>query len=199
MGQEAVVGCVQQAVQEFDEEVRAPWRPLLVQGSQATSPVPAVGRRDPARPGSSRVGVCRPSGLPDRRLPAASSRPVRSPGGGQFSAPGASSASPAGARARGRRRTTVRFTRRAHRLAVALALCGGMLAGSLLGQLSPDGGPGLRLAGTNSVVVEQGDTLWSIATSVAVDEDVRVVVDRIQELNGLRGTDVVPGQVLLLP
>lgn len=75
-----------------------------------------------------------------------------------------------------------------------------MLAGSLLGQLSPDGGgPGLRLAGASSVVVDPGDTLWSIATSVAAGEDVRVVVDRIEELNGLRSTELVPGQVLLLP
>ncbi|MDP9391684.1 MAG: LysM peptidoglycan-binding domain-containing protein [Actinomycetota bacterium] len=197
------MGCVQQAVQEFDEEVRAPWRPLLVQGSQATGTAPAVAaRHHPARPGSSRVGACRPSVSTDRRVPGASSGPVRPDGGrGRHTRPGAPSASPGGARARvGRRRTAVRFTRRAHRLAVALALCGGVLAGSLLGQLSPGGGgPGLRLAGASSVVVDPGDTLWSIATSVAAGEDVRVVVDRIQELNGLRSTELVPGQVLLLP
>ena len=98
------------------------------------------------------------------------------------------------------RRTAVRFTRRAHRLAIGLALCGGLLAGSWLGQVLTDGGrEGLRLAAVDSVVVEPGDTLWSIATTVAEGDDVRVVVDRIQELNGLEGTDVAPGQVLLLP
>ena len=192
------MGCVQQAVQEFDEEVRVPWRPLLVQGSQATGTAPSVtGRRHPARPGSSRVGACRPPVPADRRPPGASSRPA-----GDRARPGSAGplAPPAAPRARTARcRRAVRFTRRAHRLAVALALCGGVLAGSLLGQLFPDGGPGLRLAGTSSVVVEQGDTLWSIATSVAAEEDVRVVVDRIQELNGLRSSEVVPGQVLLLP
>jgi nucleoid-associated protein YgaU len=65
--------------------------------------------------------------------------------------------------------------------------------------LSGDADGGLHLAGVSSVVVEPGDTLWSIAAAVADGEDVRVVVDRIQELNGLHGSDVVPGQVLELP
>jgi nucleoid-associated protein YgaU len=60
-------------------------------------------------------------------------------------------------------------------------------------------GDDLRLAGVSSVVIQPGDTLWSIAGSVAGDEDVRTVVDRIQALNSLHGTDLVPGQVLLLP
>jgi nucleoid-associated protein YgaU len=51
----------------------------------------------------------------------------------------------------------------------------------------------------SSVVVQQGDTLWSIARSVAGDEDVRMVVDAIQELNGLAGSTLQPGQVLRLP
>jgi nucleoid-associated protein YgaU len=63
-----------------------------------------------------------------------------------------------------------------------------------------DGGSGdLRLAGESSVVVESGDTLWSIATAVAGTDDVRVVVDRIRQLNGLQSADLVPGQVLRLP
>jgi nucleoid-associated protein YgaU len=62
------------------------------------------------------------------------------------------------------------------------------------------GGADLRLTGESSVVVEQGDSLWSIAASVAGEgDDVRAVVDRIQELNGLSGSAVLPGQVLELP
>jgi nucleoid-associated protein YgaU len=49
------------------------------------------------------------------------------------------------------------------------------------------------------VVVQPGDTLWSIATSLDGDGDVRAVVDQIQELNGLNGATLVPGQTLLLP
>ena len=68
-----------------------------------------------------------------------------------------------------------------------------MALGSWLGPLlSGDGDGDLRLAGVQSVVVQPGDTLWSIAGAVAGDGDVRAVVDRIQELNGLAGTDAGP-------
>ena len=62
-----------------------------------------------------------------------------------------------------------------------------------------DGGE-LQLAGERSVVVEPGDTVWSIAGEVAgADQDVRTVVDAIEELNDLEGSALVPGQVLALP
>jgi LysM repeat protein len=50
-----------------------------------------------------------------------------------------------------------------------------------------------------SVVVQPGDTLWSIATSLEGAGDVRVLVDEIQELNGLDSAVLVPGRTLLLP
>jgi hypothetical protein len=72
--------------------------------------------------------------------------------------------------------------------------------GSWLGPLLSSGGGGhLRLAGVSSVVVQPGDTLWSIASPVARGTDVRAVVDRIRQLNGLQSADLVPGQVLQLP
>jgi nucleoid-associated protein YgaU len=74
----------------------------------------------------------------------------------------------------------------------------GVALGSWLGPLL-HGGDDLRLAGVNSVVVQPGDTLWSIAGSLGGDDDVRAVVDEIQELNGLEGSALVPGQVLVLP
>jgi LysM repeat protein len=74
-----------------------------------------------------------------------------------------------------------------------------MALGSWLGPLF-GGAAELRLAGESSVVVETGDTLWSIAGSVAgPGDDVRAVVDQIQRLNHLRGTELVPGQSLRLP
>jgi nucleoid-associated protein YgaU len=77
-------------------------------------------------------------------------------------------------------------------------LAAGVAFGSWVGPLL--GGEGdLRLAGVNSVVVQSGDTLWSIASSLAGDADVRAVVYRIQQLNALEGADLVPGQVLVLP
>jgi len=190
------MGQVQQAVLEFDEEVRAPWRPRLAAVPDLPEPVIAeprslrgVGTHPSRRP--SRVGACRPpvtgrtgtrpAAGPARRTdvtgPALAVRPVR-----------------AGAPAR------LRLTRRARRLAVVLALAGGVALGSWLAPLvNGAGGGGLQLAGESSVVVQQGDTLWSIATSLDGGGDIRGVVDEIQRLNHLDGTALVPGQVLQLP
>jgi len=94
----------------------------------------------------------------------------------------------------------LRLTRRARRLAVALALATGVALGSWLGPLLAGGGGGdLRLAGVTSVVVQPGDTLWSIAASLEGDGDVRAAVDEIQQLNGLHDAVLIPGQILLLP
>jgi hypothetical protein len=101
--------------------------------------------------------------------------------------------------ARRRARRAVRLTRRARLLAAVLSLALGVAIGSWVGPLLAGGGDGLQLAGVQSVVVEPGDTLWSIASGVAGTADVREVVDRIQQLNDLRGTVLIPGQVLELP
>jgi nucleoid-associated protein YgaU len=98
-------------------------------------------------------------------------------------------------------RTPVRLTARGRRLVAALGLAAGVGAAALVGaslERSGSGG-GLHLAGQSSVVVRPGDTLWSIASSVAAGQDVRNVIDRIQEVNGLRDSDLTPGQVLRLP
>jgi Tfp pilus assembly protein FimV len=94
----------------------------------------------------------------------------------------------------------VRLTRRGRRLVVALALGGAVGLGAWLAPLVTGAEGGLRLAGESSVVVEPGDTVWSIAGEVVADgQDVRVVVDAIEELNDLQDSAVVPGQVLQLP
>jgi nucleoid-associated protein YgaU len=52
-------------------------------------------------------------------------------------------------------------------------------------------------AGAEVVVVEPGDTLWSIARRVEPTGDVRPVVDRLVAANG--STVIVPGQELVVP
>ncbi|WP_111765032.1 LysM peptidoglycan-binding domain-containing protein [Nakamurella deserti] len=52
---------------------------------------------------------------------------------------------------------------------------------------------------TTQITVTAGDTLWSIAQDAAPDDEVWSVIDEISALNGLTGTDVVPGQVLTVP
>jgi len=50
------------------------------------------------------------------------------------------------------------------------------------------------------VVIEPGDTLWSIATrNYGESANVSTVVRRIARLNGLRGTVLQPGQQVALP
>jgi LysM domain len=197
------MGCVRQAVLEFDEEVQAPWRPRLVPEYAVDGPSPVLpARRQPSRRSPSRVGVCRPPvSTPGRRsvdtqVGSGRPHPIGSPGEGAVRRPRADR------RGAGSPQSSLRLTRRARRLAVVLALCGGVVLGSWLAPLLSGGGDdSLHLAGVSSVVVEPGDTLWSIAAAAAVaeGEDVRAVVDRIQELNGLEGSGLVPGQVLQLP
>ena len=185
------MGCVQPAVLEFDEEVQAPWRPRLVAevvpGATAVRPP----RPHPSRRSGSRVGVCRPSGPPAVPLGRGT------PGAGvRVAVP----AAPSRRSVQGDRAARLRLTRRARRLAVVLALAAGVALGSWLAPLVGGAGGGdLRLAGVSSVVVQSGDTLWSIATSLDGDGDVRALVDEIQQLNGLNSAVLVPGQTLLLP
>ncbi|CAA9236060.1 MAG: hypothetical protein AVDCRST_MAG57-1276 [uncultured Blastococcus sp.] len=196
------MGSAQQAVLEFDEEVRAPWRPRLVPElvelpDEGAAALRAPQQRRPTRPNPSRVGVCRPpaerrpvrradppSGGRDTGLQDVAGRPVRP-------------RRPASARPIARR---TRLTRRARRLAAVLLLTLGVALGSWVSSFADGSGEGdLRLAGVSSVVVEPGDTLWSIASSLDGEGDVRAVVDEIQELNGLDSAELAPGQTLQLP
>ena len=201
------MGCVQQAVLEFDEEVQAPWRPRLVSDVPVAHAValpsrPLAPSSRPSARSSSRVGVYR---LPVPQAYATAPGPRSAAAVGRPSTSGAPAtrrpeASRRDVRAGGRGRSgRVRLTRRARRLAVVLALAAGVALGSWLGPLLSGAGSDLHLAGVSSVVVQPGDTLWSIASPVARGADVRAVVDQIRQLNGLRSADLTPGQVLQLP
>jgi nucleoid-associated protein YgaU len=196
------MGMVQQAVLDFDEEIQAPWRPRLVAVPDHDGPAAGRGLRPhPSGRSSSRVGICRPpesaalpgapmgGGVPAAGVGHVPSR-VRAPVAGR---------SPAGPRRRRPAPAGFRLTRRARRLAAVLTLASGVAIGSWLGPLIAGGDGDLRLAGVQSVVVQPGDTLWSIAADAAGTADVRAVVDRIQELNNLQGAVLIPGQVLELP
>jgi len=49
------------------------------------------------------------------------------------------------------------------------------------------------------VVVQPGESLWSIATDIAPDQDPRAVIMRIREINDLGTQHVHPGQSLAVP
>jgi nucleoid-associated protein YgaU len=198
------MGLVQQAVLDFDEEIRAPWRPRLVvvagvgesaAHDMADREMARHPRPHPSGRSSSRVGVCRPV-EPLPRVPARTGARASVTAGPPVEGRRRPTASPQGRRPS---RRGLRLTRRARLLATVLTLALGVAIGSWLGPLLAGGDGDLRLAGAQSVVVQPGDTLWSIADGVAGTADVRGVVDRIQELNGLHTTVLIPGQVLELP
>ena len=82
--------------------------------------------------------------------------------------------------------------------AAVARLAGG--APSAAGGPSPTSAAASSAAGVAApptVVVQPGDTLWSIAADVAPDADVRITVDQLIALNG--ASPIVAGQELVLP
>jgi nucleoid-associated protein YgaU len=78
------------------------------------------------------------------------------------------------------------------RAALALAVVG-LAAVGLAAGVHGDTRP------SSSVVVQPGDTLWSIAAEHYPSDDVRVRVQDIEQANGLHGPQIEVGQTLRLP
>ena len=82
----------------------------------------------------------------------------------------------------------------------ALARTAGGESSSAAGAPSPTSAAAASAAGVAApatAVVQPGDTLWSIAASVAPDVDVRITVDQLVARNG--SSPIVVGQELELP
>lgn len=96
-------------------------------------------------------------------------------------------------------RPTYRLTRRGRAvvlvltllavLAVGVAFASGSVATSEQGVAIP----------TEVVVVAPGDTLWDIAAAASDDDDVRDMMDRIEQLNALDSVSLVAGDRILVP
>lgn len=52
---------------------------------------------------------------------------------------------------------------------------------------------------SNSIVVKQGDTLWSIAEKIDSRRDIREIVYDIQQLNKMQNSNLNPGEKLYIP
>ena len=93
----------------------------------------------------------------------------------------------------------VRLTRRG-RWVVTLLLLGAVLALSVVlsSQVVATDDRGVSPA-TRSVVVGDGDSLWSIASRTASPGETREVMYEIERLNQLETSVLVPGQELLVP
>jgi nucleoid-associated protein YgaU len=99
-------------------------------------------------------------------------------------------------------RHPVRLTRRGRRLAASAI--GALVVGSLgVGghalATRTDAAPGMTPASSTAVVVRAGDTLWSIAHTVAPDRDPRGVVAALRARNHLSSAALRPGQRLAVP
>lgn len=89
------------------------------------------------------------------------------------------------------------LTRRG-RVVVALLGLAVVLAGAMGGRAVADGPEQATEVTTHAVM--SGETLWQIAADVAAPgEDVRDVVLRLQDLNGLASGSLQAGQVVLVP
>lgn len=104
------------------------------------------------------------------------------------------------------RRTPVRLTRRGRLVMVitfalvttAVVFALGLVPSQASTAVS-GGAPSGQRVPVASVVVQPGDTLWSIATRVAPGTDPRVTVQRIIDRNALPDAAIEAGQVLVLP
>lgn len=154
-----------------------------------TIPAPATRRTVVERRATRAFG---PVSTPTVRIPSAATLYAASPAGlrtvREIEAPAAPPV-----------RLTPRGRRLARTLIVALALVGA-LAFSVAGRsATSQATDGPAVAATTTVVVQPGQTLWSVAQSLSPDTDVRETIARIQELNGLTGSSVKPGQSLVVP
>ena len=191
------MGSVAQAVLEFDEAVQVPWRPPLAGRPVLLQAVPSTGGHRPHATRAARLTV--PDSPP---IATPASRPVMprgSAGGSTASGHTCVACSGAVEPVSVRRTPPVRLTRRARRLLGVVGSAGAVLFAVWIGSVVGGADEGLVLVSDSSVVVHEGDTLWGVARSVAGDQDVRAVVDEIQQVNGLDDAALVPGQVLRLP
>jgi len=97
-------------------------------------------------------------------------------------------------------RGPLRLTRRGQLVLVALAAVVALAVAGFL--MSRTGGAATQRpepVGQRSIVVQPGQTLWSIAKDVAPDRDIRQVIYEIRRINGLDSAMVRSGQTIVLP
>ncbi|MDN3443774.1 LysM peptidoglycan-binding domain-containing protein [Microbacterium sp. APC 3901] len=98
--------------------------------------------------------------------------------------------------------TRLRLTVRGRRLVLAVAavpLAVGIAFAALSGGSAMASGEQTTTASFATVTVMPGDTLWSIAESIAPGADPRDVIGDITRLNLLRGGSLQIGQELAIP
>ncbi|WP_431791030.1 LysM peptidoglycan-binding domain-containing protein [Microbacterium paraoxydans] len=98
--------------------------------------------------------------------------------------------------------TRLRITARGRRTLLALAsipLAAGIAFAAIGGGSAIASGVDTPAVSVETVTVMPGDTLWSIASSIAPEADPRDVIGEISRMNLLRGGELQVGQELALP
>ena len=181
-----------------------------VPGSRGPGDAPA---RQPREAGSLPL-VPRPRMAPDDQIPAQAGIRPAAPGRPRHAGPGVAPARtrvvrPAFAPARVpvHRVRRTRLTRRGRRLVwvsavllVAAVITPVLLALASGAQAASHGVPPSAVrAGMREVVVQPGDSLWSVALRAEPKADPRVVVQQIMDYNALGSQVLVPGENLWVP
>jgi len=87
---------------------------------------------------------------------------------------------------------------RRRRAAVAVIVVGLVLSlGSFMRHADATPTPEGRLAESTTIVVESGDSLWSLAAALAPEGDLRALVAELETIAG--GSTLQPGQRLVVP
>lgn len=173
--------------------------PLRVIGG-TTQHVPAESDSDDRRGSQPRSSSIR---LAKTRLPA---RPAAESAVAASSSPAAGRSRGTASRGAGPTRAPVRLTRRG-RMVLGVLMVAGLTVAVLLVTLIASGGAqatnhGQARAGyqgMREIVVQPGQTLWSIASAAEPSADPRTVIDQIISANALVGTTISTGQLLWVP
>ncbi len=91
----------------------------------------------------------------------------------------------------------VRLTRRARLLVLLVVAAAVVVLGPWRAIASAPEGAAPQ--GWSTVMVQPGDTLWTLAERVDPAGDPRVVVAQIKQANALSSSSITPGQVLAIP
>lgn len=93
----------------------------------------------------------------------------------------------------------VRLTRRGRMVVLFAALTFVLVLGIVLGGVSTASQEAGQVPPTEVVVVDDGDTLWGIASEIAEDGQVRPMMKNIERLNALDSPALMVGQKLRVP
>ena len=93
----------------------------------------------------------------------------------------------------------VRLTRRGRAVVVLAALAALLVGGFTLGHAPSQASARVHHVAPRTVTVQAGETLWTVAERIAPHVDPRLVVAQIQQLNHLRGPQLLAGMQLVVP